>query len=638
MLSSLRNQAGSLWSKILLAFLVLTFAVWGIEDMLRHRGSAAPVAEVGGEPITQQQLARSLERELEGMRRMLGNNFSPELARSLGLHGQVLNKMINSQLLVLEAHRLGIIPSDEAVAARIKRDVSFQEDGKFSKERFRALLRGANISEVAYAEDVRRSLGDDILTHAVESSAAPLVTQAAVETMYKLRNETRSITLLTFPLSSVPTPALPEESVLQDYHKAHAQNYSAPEYRTLSYILLNRDELSGKSEPSEEDLKTAYAEREAEFKRPEKRDVKQMLFSSKEAADKAQAELNAGKSFAEVAKAQGAQNAGNLSLGYVERSALPDTAQDTVFALKKGGVSPPIESPFGWHIFKVESVQPAKQLGFEEVRAQLTKDFKASHADDGLHEASTKIEDALAGGATLQEAVQPFGLKVYSVGPIDQSGKAPDGSKPANLPEFENFLKTAFRLEEKTDSTTTTGKGSVFFIVRAESVQPAHVRPFDEVKRKVAADWQKDARAAKLSELADAAAKKLASANDPLAAANTLGGQLETFSALKRFGGETEKKNPLPAAMLEEVFTLGKGKASQSYSLGDDRYGIAIVREVTPAKLPTDTKALDDLRHSLEQTMQSELLQQYLAALRERYGVTVNDAVFEQITAPEAQR
>ena len=76
MLSSLRNQAGSLWAKLLLALLVLSFGVWGIEDMLRNQGNSAAVAEVGSESITQPELARAAEREMEAMRRH-GQQFFP---------------------------------------------------------------------------------------------------------------------------------------------------------------------------------------------------------------------------------------------------------------------------------------------------------------------------------------------------------------------------------------------------------------------------------------------------------------------------------------------------------------------------------------------------------------------------------
>lgn len=631
MLSTLRNQAGGLWAKLLLAFLILTFAVWGIEDILQNRSNSAAVAEVGSETITQPQLARAAEHELEAMRRVMGGNVSPELARSLGIHSQALNKMINSRLLVLEARRVGLRPSDEDVAANIRSNPSFQgENGRFNKEHFQALLRNAHISEMAYVDDIRRSIGDDILTHTIETSATPLVMQTAVETLYALRNEARTADLLILPLSAVAEPAKPDDTTLTEYYKAHQRDYVATETRILSYITLNRDELSQKQTVTTEAIEAAYSERLAEFKRPELRDVKQMLFGSREAAQKAHDLLKAGKSFADAAKTAQAQN-----LSKVELKTLPDTAHDSVFALRAGEFTTPVQSPFGWHIFKVESIEAAHQLSLADAREQITRELKASSADNTLNDVSAKLEDALAGGATMEEAVQPFGLKAVKVGPIDHEGNAADGSKAKNLPELENFLKTAFRLEEKTDSTIAAGKAGTLLIVRAESVQPEHVKPFDDVKAQVLNAWQKDTRATKLAELAQSNAAKLKTSPDALTAASGMGGSLISTGKVKRFSTETESKMALPAPLVTELFALSKGQASDAYALGSDRYAIAILRDVAPAGKPEgrDAAAIEEIRRSLAHDMESELLQQYIASLRKRYRVTVNEAVFEQMTA-----
>ena len=50
MLTALRRLAGTWVAKILFALLVLSFAVWGIEDVVRNFGRETAVATVGGTP------------------------------------------------------------------------------------------------------------------------------------------------------------------------------------------------------------------------------------------------------------------------------------------------------------------------------------------------------------------------------------------------------------------------------------------------------------------------------------------------------------------------------------------------------------------------------------------------------------
>ena len=74
MLQALRRQTGSWIVKILLGFLILSFAVWGINDIFL--GERDPVvAEVGGVKITSSQLNREFRRELARVSPIFGGRL-----------------------------------------------------------------------------------------------------------------------------------------------------------------------------------------------------------------------------------------------------------------------------------------------------------------------------------------------------------------------------------------------------------------------------------------------------------------------------------------------------------------------------------------------------------------------------------
>ncbi len=84
MLNSMRNLAGSFFAKILLILLLLSFGVWGIEDMLRYSGKHVSLGSVGGQEISRTAFEHSYQRERERARQMLGKNYSPEMVKMLG--------------------------------------------------------------------------------------------------------------------------------------------------------------------------------------------------------------------------------------------------------------------------------------------------------------------------------------------------------------------------------------------------------------------------------------------------------------------------------------------------------------------------------------------------------------------------
>ena len=370
-MTNFRSQAAACPAKILLGVLVLSFGVWGIGDMLRSHGRNVTVATVGGTAITADEFARALHRETENIRRILGDRYSPELLKSLNLSQQVLQKLINHTLMTLESQSLGLMPGDTEVVRHIRSNPSFQDSkGNFDKEGFKRWLGNNGMSEKNYIEQLRRDMASGLLMGTL-TSAAP-VSDAAVRTLYDAQEEQRTVALYTIAPSLVSNISPPTGAQLQAYYDAHKNEFTAPEYRTLSYVSISPADAQTAA-ASEDELKTAYKEHIDEFRHPERRAVDQLLYSSEEKAKAAEALLKSGKSFTDIASETEILNKDALSLGKVEKGAILQNAADAVFALPEGGHTDPIQSPFGWHIFHVSAIDPPSVSSFEEVRAATGK-------------------------------------------------------------------------------------------------------------------------------------------------------------------------------------------------------------------------------------------------------------------------
>ena len=85
-----------------------------------------------------------------------------------------------------------------------------------------------------------------------------------------------------------------QDEVEQYYDDFNAE-FIAPEERDVSFLILSTDDIAAQIQPSDEDIEAYYQENIAQFETPETRKVMQMVFDSQEAADKAAAEVKAGK-------------------------------------------------------------------------------------------------------------------------------------------------------------------------------------------------------------------------------------------------------------------------------------------------------------------------------------------------------
>src|SRR3546814_17755938 len=83
-----------------------------------------------------------------------------------------------------------------------------------------------------------------------------------------------------------------------------------------------------------------------------------------------------------VASELAKQGADATDLGKIAKADLPVELADPVFALEKGGITQPINGPFGWHVLKVPGIEPGQTRPFEDVRAQLHQELAREEAVD----------------------------------------------------------------------------------------------------------------------------------------------------------------------------------------------------------------------------------------------------------------
>ncbi len=633
MLNTIHSIAKGFGAKVLLALLVLSFAVWGIGDMVRSPNRNKTVATVGDMTITQDAFKRLLSREIEKLRSAVGESYSPSLLKTMQVPQQVLQTLISQSLTEQEIRELNFKPDDAYVARLIRNNPAFHDEkGNFSKEIFRSRLTSAGISENTYIERLRRQTSASLIVDSLDTRVP--IADAAVRTLYLGRQQQRSFTLYIMDHSLVGNVGQPDNAQIEAYYNEHGEQFSAPELRSLSYVTFTSADAKDGNTVSEDELQAAYHERIDEFRHEERRKVEQLLYSTEEKAKEAFAMAREGKNFAQVAQDTKAINKDSLSLGLVDRKNLLDAAAEKVFTAEKGGVIEPVQSPFGWHIFRVVSIEPASTSPLKAVRAELEKDLKRQKTDEAANRLANTLEDALAGGSSLQEAAGAQGLKVHKLGPITAQGKSPEGNE-VKIPDLDKFMEVAFKTDEKTESSVTFSKGGTYYIVGVDTVAPEHIRPLASVKDQAILLWQKSEREKRLLELVPEIAPKLSDANerDKVLARYAIG-QVATDPAKRT--DQTIAGYALPAQMVADMFVRKPGESTSYYQLKDGSYVMAVVDRIILASLPKDDaerkKALADTRKKLEQSARNELVDQYMAYLARKHPVSVEPGAIEAAT------
>lgn len=601
--------------------------------MIRHSGSNMTVATIGNDTIDVREFSQELKRSAQTMRQTMGDHFSPEMIRMTNLHVQVLQKLISNKLLTMESSALGLLPSDTDVVRHIRSNPMFQDKkGNFDKSHFEAMLRNSGISEKSYVNELRKDMATNLLVDSLLANVP--VPDIAGKTLLAARQQQRHITLYTLSPSLVSDVPQPDDQIIKDYYNNNSKSYTAPEYRNLSYVVISGQDIRKSIKVSEDELLKAYRERKEEFKRGERRNVEQLLYTSEDKAKKAVAALKAGKPFAEVAKETDILNKNSISLGKVNRSAIIENGADKVFSLKVGEHTDTVKSPFGWHIFQVTEINEPSITPFDEVRGSLEVELAQRKADEKQSKLANKLEDSLAGGSTLQEAAKELGLKVKSIGPVNKKAVMLDGTTARKLPELDGFLKTAFKVDEKSQSSLVASKGGQYYIVQVDDVIPERLRALDEVRGLVVANWQMQERTKRLGELATIIADKFKTKSNRNAVIKKYRLAPSANATIRR-NSRSAGSITLPQTLIQDIFLRPVGKATKAYPIDKGQYVIAQVNRIIPmpaiknsAKLKTAHK---DIRLGLQRTIQNELLTEYTRHLADKYTVTIDEDTFEAV-------
>ena len=125
---------------------------------------------------------------------------------------------------------------------------------------------------------------------------------------------------------------------------------------------------------TEKDIRAAYDEELKNFKPQEEIHARHILVLTEKQAQDILIQLKAGADFGLLADQKSIDhNAPQGDLGYFTRDMMIPEFAEAVFAMKKGELSNPVKTAFGWHIIQVEDRRPTQAPAFEQVREQMQR-------------------------------------------------------------------------------------------------------------------------------------------------------------------------------------------------------------------------------------------------------------------------
>jgi peptidyl-prolyl cis-trans isomerase D len=635
MISAFRRYLDTWVVRLLFVVLVLSFAVWGVGDVVRNLGRDTAAARVGGRSIEVPEVQEAFQRQLAQVSRMMRDKMEPTPEIRRMVLNQTVDRLVTQAAIMQEAQRLGIVVPDDEVRRTVYEIPAFRgPNGHFDMNTFQGALRNAGLTEPRFLAMARADLANRQLMEAVRAGVEPpdTLTRAVVE----FQGEKRSADMVELPFATAPRPEPPAEAALQRFWENHPDLYSTPEYRRVKIVILSPQTVAKDIEVSPEDLRAAYDQHKAEYVTPPKRSAQVVTAPDQARAAALAAEWRRGADWERMQLAAKEAGGTAVALDDATREEFPSPELGTaVFDAAPESVSDPVKSPFGWDVVRVLKVTPGSDRSFEEAREALRDRVVAERAADLLYERANKLDNLLASGTGLDQLANDLGLAAMT-GTLDARGQTMDG-QPVPIPgptELRDaIVQAAFQTPKGepprlTEVQTPPSGGSAYYAETVEDIVPSARKPFETVRDQVLADWTKDAvRHAREQE----AAKLLADVKggQSLQDAATVAGLTVRRTPLT---GRTEPSEGVPAQLVGPLFRMAPGEPTMVET--PDGFVVAVAGEIERPDPASDPAGFARAREGLARAMGDDAELVFASALRDRANPRVNQRVLDTIVPP----
>ncbi|AHG63963.1 SurA N-terminal domain-containing protein [Advenella mimigardefordensis] len=497
---------------VLFVLVVPSFVFLGIADYQSFTNNDVKLASVRKNDITQAQFDQSWRERLNQLREQNGSNFNINAVDTPANRQAWLDQLVDNQVLQQEMLDRHFNATDNMVRQAIASTPDFQDNGKYSFQKYSQFLAERNIRDVDYEQYVRQQLAFAQLLEPVAGTVSiPAQTAALLQTAM---TQERTVRLKTFEAAAYEQSVQVSDQEMTDWYEKNKQSLQVPEYVNVDYIVLNQDAaLKTVGDISDADIESYYKANIAKYTKKERRQINHIQIQIPAGADEAAQKAAQDKanevaekarqdpaSFAELAKTYsddaGSKNQGG-SLGTISKGDIA-SLDAAAFDPQAPGITDPVKIDNAWHVLQIANIEPGEVQPLAQLKDTLKKEIALQQASEKFADLSTKLTQL---SSTERDSLQPLAdaleLEIHHVNGVSQTALLPKDqvgdnaaadSKDAAYFESGRVRETLFSdevLKQNKNSGVIEISPSELMVVHVAKDVPAAVPALDDVRETV---------------------------------------------------------------------------------------------------------------------------------------------------------
>ena len=451
------------------------------------------VATVSGTPISTSKFNRTMQMNINKFNQMLGKPITGDEIRSFQIHSLSLEALINDAVFENEYDSIKLIIDESVIAQKTKERIPqlYDKNNKLNETYLNTFLKQQQLKIEDIVQIINFETRDEFVNNALFNINYPQYFSSKID---NYNNHSRKISYIEFLLEEVNIEndiqkyALNMKEELEKYYENNINQYMSKENRNVEYIIFNKKKYADNFVPTNFEIKEYFNANKELYYQKEKRSFTQFNFKKLEEAKNFKSKIQNFINPSDILKFAEENNIRFSEFENLIADEMLEEISKPLFELNQNQQSKIIETSIAKHIIILQSIEPERQLKFDEVKENIKNTITAIELNNYFTDIKNQASEKILNGKSLSEIANDFNLTISLINNITQDYDQYDQSEEIII---SSLIPAAFGSNKDFVSDVIDINNDYAYIFNVKKITPSTPLDITSIQEILLNDWKK---------------------------------------------------------------------------------------------------------------------------------------------------
>ena len=459
------------------------------------------VATVSGTPISTSKFNRTMQMNINKFNQMLGKPITGDEIRSFQIHSLSLGALINDAVFENEYDSIKLIIDETVVAQKTKERMPqlYDKNNKLNETYLNTFLKQQQLKIEDIVQIINFETRDEFVNNALFNINYPQYFSSKID---NYNNHSRKISYIEFLLEEVNIEndiqkyALNMKEELEKYYENNINQYMSKEKRNVEYVIFNKKKYANNLVPTNFEIKEYFNANKELYYQNEQRSFIQFNFKTLEEAKNFKSKIQNFINPSDILKFAEKNNIRFNEFENLIADEMLEEISKPLFELNQNQQSKIIETSIAKHIIILQSIEPERQLKFDEVKENIKNTITAIELNNYFTDIKNQASEKILNGKSLSEIANDFNLTISLINNITQDYDQYDQSEEIII---SSLIPAAFGSNKDFVSDVIDINNDYAYIFNVKEITPSTPLDITSIQEILLNDWKKSKKIEKIN-------------------------------------------------------------------------------------------------------------------------------------------